>query len=277
MAGIAHPAKEGGVMEIATFDALTRTLSGTDASRRQALRVLGSVLLGGALRGVAGQLGFAGETEATAKKRGKGHDNRNPSNGSLHAAGKGQKKHKSKNKNKNKNKDKHDDTPNDPPPPDTSCEDDPAPLCNSCQEIVCDQGHLVCRSKCQTSDAVCCGGECFSPCTNGCDISEDCGACNKPPADKPYCAAKNICVSTSCPEGQYFDAASCQCKEGCPAGVSMACPPVPARDDWRNLFGDRYSLPQGCCGIHCWFIDGQGIAYCSAPDGVNGQFWKCDD
>src|SRR5687768_926160 len=51
--------EQGAVMEMETFDAITRGL-GAGSPRRMALRALGGALLAGALAGAAGQLGLAG-------------------------------------------------------------------------------------------------------------------------------------------------------------------------------------------------------------------------
>jgi hypothetical protein len=99
--------------------------------------------------------------------------------------------------------------------PENACCDLTMPLCGDCEDAICDEGTWVCRSNCQTSEAVCCEGTCFSPCSNGCDISDDCGSCTKPPEGKVYCAAKNRCVSTDCPDGQQFDTATCACRAQC--------------------------------------------------------------
>ena len=63
-------------MESDRFDALTRTLTSAGSSRRQALRALGSVLLGGALGSVATRLGWTEDAEAKAKKHQKAKSKR---------------------------------------------------------------------------------------------------------------------------------------------------------------------------------------------------------
>src|SRR5262245_37019883 len=90
-------------MESAKFDTLTRRLSGAGSSRRQTLRALGNILLGGALSGVAARLGRAEDAEAKAKQhKGKQHEakpkpKRKPQverqgHDQLQAEGKGKKK-----------------------------------------------------------------------------------------------------------------------------------------------------------------------------------------
>ncbi len=139
------------------------------------------------------------------------------------------------------------------------------PVCDGCEEAVCVGSNWECQSTCMYEDSVCCNGECVLPCSNGCQPSGDCGSCTSPPAGKTYCASRDRCVSTSCPEGQEFDPETCQCKDHCPGGVSRVCPPVPAYSDWKDIFGDEYPLPGGCCGTRYWWEDASGVIYCSSP------------
>lgn len=60
------------------------------------------------------------------------------------------------------------------------------PTCGACQQLDCVDGDWVCEATCETAGHACCGGS---------------------------------CVSTTCPPGQEFDSASCQCQAGvCPDG-----------------------------------------------------------
>lgn len=139
------------------------------------------------------------------------------------------------------------------------------PVCDGCEEATCVGGNWECQSTCLYEGSTCCNGQCMLACSNGCQISGNCGTCSSPPAGKTYCAAQDRCVSTSCPTGQEFDAESCQCKDHCPAGTSRVCPPVPVHSDWKDIFGDEYPLPGGCCGSRYWWEDPSGVIYCSSP------------
>src|SRR3954462_9172668 len=66
----------GNVMENDQFDALIRTLSDAGSSRRQTLRVLRGMLIGGALSGVVARLGLGEVAAAKGKKHQKGKSKR---------------------------------------------------------------------------------------------------------------------------------------------------------------------------------------------------------
>lgn len=272
-------------MDHESFDALARRVIAAMGTRRAVLRlVAGSVLGSGAARQA-----LHGEVEAKRKRKraSSRHEERSRppgrhAGGSVQAQGKHKKKHSHKPK---KDRQKPEPCPEGQGrcpdgtclPWDACCPDAVPPLCTGCQEEVCEAGQLVCRSKCQYTDSVCCKGECYLPCTNGCQMSDDCSSCKSAPAGKAYCAAQDRCVSTSCPSGQDFDPESCQCKEHCPFGTSIACPPVPAHSDWKGIFGDEYPLPAGCCGMRYWWLDTDGVTNCSTPGHhVPPVNYRCD-
>lgn len=270
-------------MDYESFDALVRTAMADTKARRGIVRLL----VGSALGGVAARMGVLDEAEAdrkrkhtSARARKRRHSASQDAGGAVQAQGKHKKKHHRKSKDKKE------------PEPcpegqgrcpdgtcldwDACCPDAVPPLCTGCQEEVCEAGQLVCRSKCQLADSVCCNGECYLPCTNGCQISDDCSNCKSAPAGKTYCAAQDRCVDSSCPAGKDFDPESCTCKDHCPNGVSISCPPVPAHSDWKDIFGDEYPLPGGCCGKRYWF-DSQGVTYCASPGHhVPSTLYRCD-
>ena len=138
------------------------------------------------------------------------------------------------------------------------CLEDQFPSCSDCEHVVCQNGKWKCQSICQGADAVCCGGECLSPCGNGCDISDDC-SCTKAPAGKAYCPAQGRCVSTECPAGKEFDSTLCRCIEVFCSTNSETCP-----IDWstNTCGGPRnfcHCLKSVSGDIHCvdhyWNVD----------------------
>ena len=121
-------------MENDQFDALIRTLSGADSSRRETLRVLRGMLLGGALSGVVARLGLGEGAAAKGKKHQKAKSKRqrkarteHRQHGQFQAEG----QHKGKGKGKHHKHKPRDPTP--PPPLPPGCEN-----CNECQ--MCQDG-----------------------------------------------------------------------------------------------------------------------------------------
>jgi hypothetical protein len=47
---------------------------------------------------------------------------------------------------------------------DRCCPETPPPPCGACEEPICNQGDVVCRSTCQFEGAECCNGRCLTPC-----------------------------------------------------------------------------------------------------------------
>lgn len=272
-------------MDHESFDALARRVIAEMGTRRAVLRLVGGSVLGSAVARQAS----SGEAEAKRKpkhassgRKGRNHSPGNAADGSVQAQGKHRKKHGHKPK---KDRQKPEPCPEGQGrcpdgtclPWDACCPDAIPPLCTGCQEEVCDAGQLVCRSKCQYADSVCCKGECYLPCTNGCQIGADCSGCKLAPAGMTYCAAQDRCMSTSCPAGKDFDPESCQCKDHCPSGASRVCAPVPGHSDWKDIFGDEYPLPAGCCGTRYWWEDPSGAIYCSTPGHhVPSVTYRCD-
>lgn len=271
-------------MDRESFDDVTRTLIEHQGTRRAVLRLLAGGLLGS----VAARVGSAENAEAKRKRdhRSSGTNERKRGSGKgqggvLQAQGK---HNKQRHRKRGKDKPKPEPCPEGQGrcpdgtclPWDACCPDAPVPLCNACQDEVCEAGELVCRSRCVYSDSVCCKGECVLPCSNGCQTGDDCSRCDSPPAGMAYCASQDQCVSTTCPQGKDFDAASCQCKDHCPAVISVACPPVPAHSDWKGIFGDEFPLPEGCCGLRYWWEDSSG-AWCATPGHhVPSQVYRCN-
>lgn len=175
--------EKGSVMEIETFDAITRRLGSAGSSRRQALRGLGGALLSGAFAGVAARLGLAEETEAKQSPGRKPGAERKP-HGGLRSEG----THKGKGKKRRKHRGARGSagdsgcadgscvTADQCPPGERKCADGSClsadrccpevvpPSCDACESPVCDQGAWRCRAACQLPDAVCCQGRCVNPC-----------------------------------------------------------------------------------------------------------------
>ncbi len=143
------------------------------------------------------------------------------------------------------------------------CPSDPDPDCDSCSDVVCIAGKKTCVSRCQTDDAVCCGGQCLSPCSNGCDVSDDCRGCNKAPAGQVFCAAMNVCVSSGCSAGQAFDPATCSCQDVCP----------PSRVCGEGCCPEGMSCESGHVAVCC---NEAGHCQCASgyTGGCNGQCCK---
>ena len=185
--------KKGSVMEMETFDAITRGL-GAGSPRRQALRALGGALLAGALAGAAGRLGLIGETEAKQRPGRTPRAERKP-HGSLRSEGKGKGKRKKRRKHRRERRsaeqpgcaDGSCNTPAQCPPgtlqcadgrciaADQCCPEASLPTCGTCEEPACDQGEAVCRSTCQFEGAECCNGRCLAPCPG--DLQRDLRTC----------------------------------------------------------------------------------------------------
>jgi hypothetical protein len=207
-------------MEMDRFDALTRTLSTADASRRQALRALGSLLLSGTLGGVAARLGLAEDAVARPKKRHKAKAKRHhkpqaerKGRERLQAAGKHHKKHKNK----------HHDKPKDPPPLPPGCQH-----CNECQ--MCQDGACVPDPDlggvpCLESGATC------SYCQSG-----TCTATDIPPCEDGLCARRGYC----CPGEKYCPDHESPLGYAC-VGESDCCPGQKKCADGTCI------LRSGCC------------------------------
>jgi hypothetical protein len=235
-------------MEIDQFDALTRTLSSAGSSRRQALRALGSVLLGGSFGGVATRLGLTENAAAKPKKHGKRQDNRKRA-GQLHAAGKKHNKHKDKNK--------HHDNPHGlcsngkPKCPDGSC----APVGECCpgsrrcadgfclsedkccdEEKLCDDGSCASQDDCCPGNVMCPDGLCI-PYWECCDGDRQCDdlTCVGPgeccPGEKRCngeCLSADICCTETYPTCGGCEHVACAagdwvCASGCEEDDEVCC------------------------------------------------------
>ena len=233
-------------MDDCYFDELTKGLVSAIGSRRAALRLI----TGSGLGVLAAR--FGGTQAALAKNKGKR---------------KNKKKHTDRNKDKKQKKQPVECAG------DSDCaacercrggQCDPgvAALCDAsrCQEPICNTttNSWECRRTCLHADAVCCNGQCFASCSNGCEINDSCDACTTAPAGKEYCPGGDICVD-QCPAGEHLDHDTCQCETcahrcdpetgamsqvGCGAGETCvfgncqrACPP------WWDA-----AATQLCCG-----------------------------
>jgi hypothetical protein len=179
-------------MEINEFDGLTRALSGAGSSRRLALRILGGMLLSCSLVGV---VATRDPVALAAKKNHRAGPARHGA--TLHDEGKHRKKkhhRKSEQTQQTQQTQQCSDgqrrcTDGQCVSPGQCCSDEHScpdgscvaagaccaamtpPDCGECQEAVCHNGALVCRSTCRSEGAVCCGGTCMGPCTGGQEIN----------------------------------------------------------------------------------------------------------
>jgi hypothetical protein len=246
--------REGEVMEIDRFDALTRALSTTD-SRRRTLRALGATLLSG----VAATLGLGEGTEA--KKHGKRHKDSKQS-GHVQAAGKHHKKHKHKDKHKDKHKPEK---PRQCSPgfrlcSNGSCMADKPGICCSDEEF-CPGGRCRPKNGCCPDD---------KPCDDGSCVSQDvCCPGNRPCPDGGCALPGNCCGG----EKQCIKGGQCYSKDTC-------CPNKPACDECEEAVcengewtcrtttceGDKVCCLGVCippCANGCEIDDGCG--HCTEP------------
>ncbi|MFN8660526.1 MAG: hypothetical protein U0075_01455 [Thermomicrobiales bacterium] len=219
-------------MDHESFDVLARTVMTNLGTRRGALRVLA----GGVFGGVAAHLGLDEQAAAKVKRHGRRPAGHKP-DGQAQAASK---KHKSKHKHKDRDKDKP-------------------------RDEICDSGKAKCPDGSCTPIGECCPGS--QRCSDGLCHTESC--CDV--AIPPLCTE---CQDVVCENGDLVCRSRCledeicshgQCKLPCPSGTSITCPPVPAYDDWKNIFGDEYPLPEGCCGSLYWHEDAEGTIICWTP------------
>ena len=169
--GYARPGRDRGIMmEIDRFDTLTRHVG---SQRRQALRVLGGVLLGVLI----GPVGLRDASEAAHRKRRKRR--------------KGTKSQQS------------DACAGAAAPACDACQE------VHCDATI---GQYFCARGCRTGQT-CSRGRCMATCSNGCEVDAANGnQCTRPPAGTRYCAAGNQCVAANCPLGSTFSDEHCQCQ-----------------------------------------------------------------
>jgi hypothetical protein len=229
-------------MENEQFDDLTRHLGGAGSSRRQTLRALGSVLLGGTLGSVAARLGLGDVAEAKKKRKEKPNRNRQSqaerkARGQLQAEG----------KRKGKGKGKQDKRNRKPP---------------GCTGEFCDNGGRCCGGSCVAPGA-CCPGE--KPCGGGCIAETSCcpyyekecgGECI--PTDEcceltaPLCTGE--CEEEYCDEGEWIcipkETPICgRCERQVCAGGNWQCLPAAECPPGKHLNPDTCKCE--VCGYYC--------------------------
>lgn len=185
-------------MENEQFDTLTRQLSDAGSSRRQALRALAGVFLGGALGGVAARLGLTEVAAAKAKRHVAKPKQKRRSQAERRAQGQLQTEGKRKGKKKRKK-------PN------------LKPLCalSDCE----DRGGTCCPDQSCAAAGACCpdmyrcdGGTCVDPLEACCPGQKKCdgGAC--------------VSVDECCPGKKWCPGDYCIPKEECcPGGIPPLC------------------------------------------------------
>lgn len=273
-------------MDHAHFDDLTRTV-GDGGTRRAIFRLLA----GGALGAVSVRLGLTETGEAKAKQNRDARKSHKPQaerqkKGPVQTEGKRRKK-------RDRNRDKKKDPKVVECYSDRACGPcqrcvggsciDLAPLCDpdACQQEFCnpETNSWECRSTCELAESVCCKGECFSPCSNGCDVNETCDACDQPPSEKEYCPGNDTCVE-GCPRGERWNPVFCQCEncdvqcdpetgamesvgclpsEACNGGRCQSwCPPgTKTCAFWKN-YGDGRSTVEYQCILADWTCTSSG-------------------
>ncbi len=213
-------------MKIEQFDDLTQHLSGTGASRRQALQALAGALLGGTLGGLAARVGLVEVGEAQAKKhKAKPNQKRTSqaermAQGQLQAEGKRKKKRKKKPNPCGPNLKSCLDgsciaptnccpgkksCPGEGCIPDNECCELTAPLCGACEEELCNNGAWVCRpstgvASCQTcpADSTFCASGLNRPPFDWFDLPEGCCPLDRYFPDQWWGTGKYFCAQ---PEG----------------------------------------------------------------------------
>lgn len=301
-------------METNQFDALARRLSHAGAGRRQLLRAIAGAVLGSALGAVAPRRDLAEEAAARPKRNRRA---RRDHDGALQAEG---------NRKKSRKKPKR-------RPPGKACGDGERDcigqgVCVAAGECCpaerkcgnecypkdrCCPGYMNCKGAC-VPQAPCCPGQ--KACDGSCIPEEDCCELEAPlncsACEEPVCSGGDwicvsacevvgtfccdgACVSTSCPPGQRFDFAKCECvctggREKCADGTccdgkctEYTC--CPADQDFCLgtccIPGNR-CVPNGrhgiCCSpdrTHDCYIDGvfrgcydPARCYCSEYFGV---------
>jgi hypothetical protein len=225
-------------MDERDVDALARLVAGSE-SRRAALRLLA----GGALGGLAARLGLAEGAAARPKKQ---HKRRPEPKSRETLRTEGKRKGKGKGKKAGKKK----------PRPAAECTSDTdCPACDRCEGGTCQAGlnalcspalcqepvcnittnSWECTSTCQHSEAVCCKGTCFAPCSNGRSI------------DPETCECKQC--EEVCNPGELCSWPGCRAGERCINGLC-------------NSICTNPSLPQLCCAKNEW----TGQVYCGCAE-----------
>jgi hypothetical protein len=262
-------------MECNRFDGLTRTLSHASSSRRQALRALGSPLLGGAIT----RLGEDAAAKAQRHGKEKAHQ-KHP--GQLRDAGKGHKKHKKK----------HHKKPKEPfcaigemtcrdiggrCCPDGSCvqTDQCCPGQQRCADSSCIGDDECCPEStcsdgsCQTQDQPCCPD--YKECAESCAPNGECCPEEKL-CDDGSCASQDVCCpgERMCADGGCAKPGNCcagerRCQDSTCISDDQCCPeaPVPICDPCEVSLcgsGELVCRATDACGLRC------GDGYC--PDGM---------
>jgi hypothetical protein len=253
-------------MDVDRFDGFTRSLSTADASRRRALRVLGSLLLTGALGGVVAKLWPAESAEAKtgmahrkAQKR-SAHQAKDQ-RGELEAAGKHKKHHKKHKK---------------PPPLPPGCQH--CGTCEKCQDGACvpdpDLDLVRCLDSADDPGGqchVCQSGQCV-PYSNGsvCNDGDECSWCQNgqcvpvPEKDLGPCGhgVCHLCDRGVCgPAGNGTECTDAQ-------GGGVCCNQTCIHPDCGRDAYDPYTCECTCgpgerrCGEYCFPAN----SCCSPPD-----------
>jgi hypothetical protein len=320
-------------MDHGQFDELTRNVVVNLGARRTLLRFLA----GSALGGMAAQLGLSEEAAAKRKRHGKGHEDRKRPGKVHAAGKKHKRKGKRKGKDQPTQPNScgpgfrpcsGGTCVADKPgiccideefcpgggcrPQDGCCSEQQncgggicvnsneccplKPLCEECEEAVCINGDWECRTTC-AGGSVCCQDACVPQCSNDCNMSDDCGTCDKAPLGKVYCAGQDRCVP-SCGPGKSLDPVSCtcvawgpvcrpgyqDCRAGdvCCGGRCIACPEGGRCEDkicYGCVGANTVSCPPSplwpsgfCCPPES---GGRPFKYCHPPYEPPHQGWGC--
>lgn len=276
-------------MDTKRFDDVARSLSEEHPSRRQALRALAGVLLGGALGGVGTRLGLVDVTEAKPKTRKakpnpktKAKPRRKPqarrrSGGPVWAERKGKGKKKSKKK---------------PPPLPPGCQN-----CNECQMCkngACAPDPALERVRCQGSGAACgycqdgvCAASEERPCQDGvcprkgqCCPEEGAKQCIDPELPRGfYCVDSNVCCPDTerrCASGSCLPRAACcpeqrRCNPLLCVGQNECCP-----DETPCANGSCAPAGQCCDGKpRCGDVCCEADETCLEDPGGPPWIWRC--
>lgn len=231
------------------FDEVIRAVVRRTGSRRQTLRELRGLFLGGLLGGAAARLGLIEVTQAKPKRHGAGRKRKSHDDRKAHQPARGAQaagKRKGKGKGKAKPRDR---TPSPPPPPSPPS---PPPPPSSC-DYPCADGTCPTPGQCCAGERRCVepesptGFSCIDPsgccpdekrCGAGCIYRRACCRAERAqcgPCDEGYCDSQGNfhCSGTCCPNEKSCPDGSCVARSAC-------CP-------GQRRCSNGSCISEGCC------------------------------